>query len=70
MLSPSTFTDQFMVSYLKIAKTASSWEGHITHVGWPRRWQRLVDHHTFTWERSPPLLLAFPKFLSHRHNIH
>lgn len=63
MLSPSAFTDQFMVSYLKIAKTASPWEGHITHVGWPRRRQRLVDHHTFTRECSPLLLLAFPKFL-------
>lgn len=63
MLSASAFTDQFMVSYLKIAKTASPWEGHITHIGWPRRWQRLVDHHTFTRERSPLLLLAFPKFL-------
>ena len=64
VLTQSAFTDQFMVaSYLEVAKTASPWEGHITHKGWSRRWQRLVDHHTLTWERSPLLLFAFPKFL-------
>lgn len=64
VLTQLTFTDQFMdVSYLKVAKTASPWEGHITHKGRSWRWQWLIDHDTFTWECSSLLLLAFPKFL-------
>jgi hypothetical protein len=50
-------------SYLEVAKAAPSWESHITHKGRPRRRQRLIDYHTFTWECGLLLLLAFPKFL-------